>query len=232
MKNGYILNKREVISFLLECRTRHCNFVLQIDFSNSDNSDQIPSIERMERTETISPRGSYIGCPRILSCFSPSRPIMTTKKKKEKIQIEERGKIEIKLRNVNKRKNERKEPRNRCRYCPRIRSSRESSTIDVKERGREENGTKGRKGHPSKTRRSFRTNSTTTDESLLACLLAQFPGMETGTIMIYIYYNCRICICIYILKNINTPPFPVPLSVSRVFVLRIRHEDVHGKRNE
>ena len=109
MKNGYILNKREVISFLLECRARHCNFadILQIDFSNSDNSDQIPSIERMERTETISPRGSYIGCPRILSCFSPSRPIMTTKKKKkkkEKIQIEERGKIEIKLRNVNKRK--------------------------------------------------------------------------------------------------------------------------------
>ena len=104
----------------------------------------------------------------------------------------------------------------------------------MKERGREENGTKGRKGHPSKTRRSFRTNSTTTDESLLACLLAQFPGMETGTIMIYIYiyYICRICICIYILRNINTPPFPVPLSVSRVFVLRIRHEDVHGERNE
>ena len=26
----------------------------------------------------------------------------------------------------------------------------------------------------------FVTNSTTTDESLLACLLAEFPGMETG----------------------------------------------------
>lgn len=31
------------------------------------------------------------------------------------------------------------------------------------------------------TRRSFRTNSTTTDESLLACLLAEFLGVETGT---------------------------------------------------
>lgn len=62
------------------------------------------------------------------------------------------------------------------------------------------------------TRRSFRTNSTTTDESLLACLLAEFLGVETGT------------------RNTNTPSFPVPLSVSRVFVLRIRHEDVHGEK--
>lgn len=67
----------------------------------------------------------------------------------------------------------------------------------MKERGREENGTKGRKGHPSKTRRSFRTNSTTTDESLLACLLAQFPGMETGTIMIYIYIISVVYVYVY-----------------------------------
>ena len=238
MAGRFLSSRIESSSSMKFCQRR-----LTIDFSPIRTIRiRSPSIERIERTRTISPRGSYIGCPRILSCFSPSRDQMMTKKKKNHSNRRKKKKLrDVNKRRVKKKKTKEKSHENDVARGWDRRANRRRSAW--KERVREENGTKGRKGHPSKTRRSFRTNSTTTDESLLACLLAQFPGMEPGTmetyIHIYIYNTCTcisveyVCIGIHTpRKHINTSPFPVPLSVSRVFVLRIRHEDVYGERNE